>query len=121
MTRSDTAKSYAKGEVKTASGINLTLGAWLVIAPFLLGATAPATWNDVLAGLAVLALAGTRIAKPAASTTSISWINLSIGVWLIIAPFVLGYSSQVAIWNDVIVGVLLVMFGWWSSRMSPPE
>lgn len=121
MARSNTAESYVKGQVQTASGINLILGAWLVIAPFLLGATASATWNDVLAGLAVLVLAGTRAAKPATSTTLLSWINLLIGVWLIIAPFVLGYASQGTIWNDVIVGVLLVMFGWWSSRMPPPD
>ena len=51
MARSNTAESYVKGQVQTASGIYLILGAWLVIAPFLLGATASATWNDVLAGL----------------------------------------------------------------------
>ena len=43
------------------------------------------------------------------------WINLVLGVWLIIAPFVLGYSgsSTVAIANDGILGVLLVACSWW--------
>lgn len=103
-----------RGQIKVASGINLALGGWLIIAPFLLTVSTPAMWNDVLAGIAVLLLAGTRVAKPDAGTKGASWTNVLVGAWLIIAPFVLGYGSQVAIWNDVIVGVLLVAFGWWS-------
>jgi hypothetical protein len=36
------------------------------------------------------------------------WLNAVIGLWLIVAPFVLGFSSVLgATWNHVIVGVLI--------------
>ena len=46
------------------------------------------------------------------------WINLVLGVWLIVSPFVIGYfassaSSTVTIANDGILGVLLVACSWW--------
>ena len=48
-----------------------------------------------------------------------SWINLLLGVWLLIAPFALGYSNagrttpsgwHVALGNDIIVGVAVIVF-----------
>lgn len=39
-----------------------------------------------------------------------NWINLLLGVWLILAPFVLGYSdTNKALWSDLIVGVVIVI------------
>lgn len=46
-------------QVRSASGLNIAVGAWLVIAPFALSysdATA-ALWNDIVAGLVILGLA----------------------------------------------------------------
>lgn len=38
--------------------------------------------------------------------------NIGIGVWLILAPFILGYSGLPApMWNDVVCGVLIVVLG----------
>jgi len=38
----------------------------------------------------------------------LAWINIIAGVWLIIAPFVLGYSTnQSALVNDIVVGVVV--------------
>ncbi len=42
------------------------------------------------------------------------WIYLVLGIWLILAPFVLGYSDTAgALWSDIIVGVLIVIGGLW--------
>ena len=44
-----------------------------------------------------------------------SWTNVVLGVWLIIAPFLLGYSAETtALWNDIIVGLFIVGFGWYA-------
>jgi hypothetical protein len=41
-------------------------------------------------------------------------INILVGAWLIVVPFVLGYSaSTVELANDVAVGVLLIGGSWW--------
>ena len=40
-----------------------------------------------------------------------SGINIVAGLWLIIAPFVLGYEGiQAALWNDVLVGIIVAAF-----------
>jgi len=37
-----------------------------------------------------------------------TWIAMILGVWLIAAPYVLGYSDVLfALYNDVIVGILV--------------
>jgi hypothetical protein len=42
--------------------------------------------------------------------TGLSWINFILGLWLIIAPFVLHFSNnQVATWNSVIVGIVVAV------------
>lgn len=41
-------------------------------------------------------------------------INVLLGVWLIVAPFILGYSrSTVELSSDIAIGVLLVACSWW--------
>ncbi len=36
-----------------------------------------------------------------------NWLNVLLGLWLIVAPFLIGYSktSAGALWNDIIVGL----------------
>ncbi len=46
-----------------------------------------------------------------------SWVDFVLGLWLIIAPFVLGYRalSGTATWNDVLLGVLIAVFSLWTA------
>jgi hypothetical protein len=78
----------------------------------------------------VAALAVARLARPLMNP-SLSWINALLGLWLILAPFVLGYGAaveaealaaagavggaQAAMWNDIIVGVIVLVLGAWSA------
>lgn len=40
----------------------------------------------------------------------VSGINLLLGLWLIIAPWVLDYSSQNnAVWNHVVIGIAIAV------------
>jgi hypothetical protein len=44
----------------------------------------------------------------------VSWINLILGIWLIISPMLVGYSaSHIPAGNNVILGVLLIASSWW--------
>lgn len=41
-----------------------------------------------------------------------NWITVILGLWLIIAPFALSYSTHAQpLWNDIILGVVLALFG----------
>jgi hypothetical protein len=42
--------------------------------------------------------------------TDAATLNLLAGIWLIIAPWVLAYSSEDPRWNDVVFGALVVFF-----------
>jgi hypothetical protein len=38
-----------------------------------------------------------------------SWVNILLGIWVIISPLVLGTNVPKAIWNNVIAGALVVI------------
>jgi hypothetical protein len=100
-----------------ASALVFIAGIWLIIAPFSLdyrntGGEFSGYWNDVVIGVALAAVALVRIVSPVA-TAPLSVINVLLGMWLIIAPFILGYNegadAAAATVNDIIVGVLVVL------------
>jgi hypothetical protein len=46
----------------------------------------------------------------------VGWLCTLLGVWLICAPFFLGYSgASGAMWNDVITGICVVILGTWAA------
>lgn len=48
-----------------------------------------------------------------------SGLNVAAGIWLIVAPFVLGYSGTArALWNDIILGVIVLALAFWSATAS---
>ena len=40
--------------------------------------------------------------------TWVNWIIVAVGIWLIIASFVLDYTGSVS-WNTLIVGIIVVV------------
>ena len=92
--------------------INVLLGIWVVISPFVLGfALFPrAIWNNVLAGIIVAILALVRTGTP--RQAGWSWANMILGIWLIISPFVLAFATTMAVWNNVILGIIILIVAW---------
>jgi len=42
------------------------------------------------------------------------WINLILGIWLVISPLALGsMGMQAVVGNNVVLGVLLIASSWW--------
>lgn len=114
----------ARATVRTVSGIDILAGLWLVMAPFVLGyaTVTNALWNDVIMGIAIVLLAGSREFGEGYRVAWPSWIAALIGLWLIIAPFALGYSFITnAVWNDVIIGIAVAFLATWSALSTPRE
>ena len=45
---------------------------------------------------------------------ALCWTNFALGVWLVIAPFALLYRGiQAALWDDVVVGLLIAAYSLW--------
>jgi hypothetical protein len=93
--------------------MTLILGVWLFFSPWVLGyAGLPsAVWNAYIIGLAITVVALVALYMPQAWQ---EWAGLVLGVWLIISPWVLGFSGfPVPFWNMFLVGlVVAVLDGW---------
>ena len=107
---------------------SFALGLWLAVSPWALGYShlEAATANAAFMGLA-LAL-GSHF-EVSFDETSVEWFNIAAGLWLVLAPFLLGYSSQVEVTaNSIVVGTGAAALAssamsldkevgrWWSGR-----
>jgi hypothetical protein len=109
-------RKTATENVDVASGGNILAGIWLVIAPFALhyGSVDTPLWNDIVLGIAIFILAMVRLSAPLAHA-GVSWVNFVLGLWLIVAPFVLLYAPGPAIFNDIFVGIAVIILASWSA------
>ncbi len=91
------------------SGINILLGVWIIISPFVLGFQnlPAAVWNNVIVGILVGLFALIR-SSSSYSPPGWSWCNVVLGAWLIISSFVLGFvHTPAALLNNLIAGVVI--------------
>lgn len=102
---------------KWLSGINALLGAWLVVSPFLLttttGGLSASVWNNVVIGAVIFLIAGYNYYRQsrnqAVSTGSASLVAL-LGLWMIVAPFVVfAVDTAAMFWSNVIAGTLVTI------------
>ena len=88
----------------SSSLVNVLLGFWIIISPFVLVMHALKTIsNNVITGILVGVLA---IIRWGMDRPGWSWTNLFLGIWLVISPFVL-VVGNVAMWHNVILGILV--------------
>lgn len=93
---------------------NLILGGWLFVSPWVLtDAPVPAAaWNAhgtgiVIATFAVLALLAFHEWE--------EWLGVLFGVWLVAAPWALGFAVVGAeVWNQIAVGMVVGLMALWS-------
>jgi hypothetical protein len=49
------------------------------------------------------------------------WVNTALGAWLIVSPFILGFSTlMIALWNQLIVGTLVAGLSVWAAMTERP-
>jgi hypothetical protein len=98
--------------------INLVLGLWLIISPWALSFSADRRpmWNALIIGV-IIALAA--IAALISFRKWEEWIEAVLGLWLIISPYFLGFTSQMnATVNQVIVGIIVAALAIWTVAAS---
>ena len=108
---------------------NLILAIWFFISPWVLqfgytgtaaaGTPTLAAWNawvlSVIVFLVALTAMGRRFVKGQ------EWLNLWLGVWIFVAPWVLGFAARAsdAAWDHWIVGVLVFLVS--ASALASPR
>jgi hypothetical protein len=88
---------------------SFVLGMWLAVSPWGLGYTQleGATANAAFVGL-TLAL-GAHF-EATCDLLAAEWLNLAVGVWLVLAPFALGFSTVTHVAaNSVVVGAAVAL------------
>ncbi len=101
---------------------NLILGAILFFSPWMFGFDAGnASQNAYIAGIVIAALA---IAALAAFAVWEEWLNLIVGLWALVSPWVLGFQGTTAMTVHVIIGAavaILAAIELWMMSQFPPR
>lgn len=122
-------------QAKVASGLDLLAGLWLIISPFVLGygdigqatktIASQATNNSIVVGFTIAAIAAIRLANAyrfgeyELPTMWLSWLSALLGLWLIAAPFILGFTGlTTAFWNTIILGIIVTVLGVWNALVA---
>jgi hypothetical protein len=89
-------------------------GTWLFVAPWALGTGSDtgSSSNAWTLGLLVAATAWWALARPADKGPA--WLQALYGVWLFVAPWLLGFAGlTAAAWNAWLVGVGVAVLAVW--------
>jgi hypothetical protein len=98
--------------------LNLLIGIWLFISPWVIGfvgTDAAASWNAWILGVAIVVFSAIAVSMPQA------WeevINILLGIWMVISSWVIGVASRAAETSAVIVGLLVILFAAWAMAMN---
>lgn len=114
--RTGTRREEARAQGSSAAfdviaALNIVLGIWLIASPYLLhfdlyyGARLS---NDIVGTFVILMAIG-RLTVPA-NIRWVSWGNVVAGVWILISPFVLGFTVNTnGTVNNIVAGILIAL------------
>jgi SPW repeat len=111
------AKYEAAAETPSAravSGLTFLTGLYLAISPWVVGFNhfTTLTANNLIVGIA-LALLAFGFASAYGRTHGITWVAPLIGVWTIIAPWVVSghFATPATLWSNIVTGAIAVLLG----------
>ena len=106
----------AYNQSRIASWINVIVGIWLIITPYIYGyAGTTVGTSSILIGIVVGVLSLVRAFSSLRGTFWLSWVNVIAGAWLIISPFVLGVTDSNAVFaNEIIFGIVVGIVALWN-------
>lgn len=81
------------------------LGVWLLTAPALLGSSRAAANSDYIIGALVVTVSVTAMAEVVRAAR---FLNVALGLWIMVSSWVLAGASASARWSDVAAGVALI-------------
>lgn len=101
---------------------NLVLGAILFISPWLFGFEGGvASQNAIICGIVIALLS---IAALSAFAVWEEWLNLIVGLWVIVSPWILGFTATTAQTVHLIIGLIVAALAaveLWLMHQNPPR
>jgi SPW repeat len=112
-----------KRSAPLGDAINLILAVWLFLSPWIVGfaGVTAAAWTAWLSAIAIAAFA---IAALAVSAEWEEWINLILGIWVLISPWVVGVGTQsnpaiTLFFTGLVVAAIAAIELWIMHRIPP--
>ncbi|HXT11779.1 MAG TPA: SPW repeat protein [Candidatus Angelobacter sp.] len=90
-----------------AGWVDILFGLWVIASPFVLGFAnnLAVRWNNVAVGVAVVLL----IFVAGKGRRLVRGLMVLLGAWLILSPFVLGFTRTIISWNNLVMGLLIII------------
>lgn len=101
--------------------VNLALGLWLFAMPFFgyMPLASSAAVNGYLFGSIITVISVAALVREQSWE---EWLNFAIGIWLLAAPFALGFTGNAfAMWNSLIIGLIIVGDALWAALTVPSQ
>jgi hypothetical protein len=100
---------------RITDGALMLAGLYLAVSPWIVGFPpfeANLSVNNFICGIAIAVLAG-GFAVAYGRTHGLAWLPVVLGVWTIVAPFVIlrGYATGGTIANNIVIGVITICLG----------
>ena len=87
--------------------LNILLGLWLMVAPYILGYGPAASDNGHIVGPTITTFSVIALWE---ATDGIRKWNYPFAFWLLLSPWILGYDNMLATGCDMLVGILVIIF-----------
>ena len=101
---------------------NLILGALLFVSPWLFAFDAGSpTQNAIISGIVIAVLSIAALTNFAIWE---EWLNLIVGLWVVVSPWLLGFQATTAMSVHVIVGLIVAALAaveLWIMYQNPPH
>jgi SPW repeat len=95
-------------------GISFLAGFWIFFAPWIIGSRggALAIGDHIVVGILLILFAINGLAE---FRRWKEWVNIVLGAWMLISPWLLHFSGLTALtWNAVISGVVVIICSCWA-------
>jgi hypothetical protein len=112
-----------------AQAVVSVLGIWLLAAPDVLTYSGLARYNNQIIGVWIATFGLIAMSE---SVRAVRWVNVGLGLWLVLAPFTWKYPHE-QFWESLVVGVAVMALacvrgpisgqfgGGWSALWKSPE
>lgn len=86
-------------------------GLWIAASPYLYGSTTIGRWNNLAVGGGILLLAAYnayRMHERRGGHTGIAGVVALLGLWSVIAPFMLEFEGRGLFWSTIVTGLVVL-------------
>ena|SRR5690242_17993439 len=112
-----------RSQVQVGSGLSVVAALWLIASPWALGfAPLREPMTDAVAVGAVVGVLALIRLLATVRTDWLSWVNALAAVWLVVSPWVLGFTAdRNPFWNALVLGLIVFVLSVYAAMPVRPR